>query len=256
MSRGKVLAVGEDITVSPLVDPSGKIRIRTKEAAQVARWFGLIDSRLPGRKRRPAPVARAKIDLALTAGTITLVTGASGAGKSSLLREQFARGRDRRFIDLNAIKLPAGVPTVNCIDSDDLMDVLRRLGRVGLGEAWSYLRLPSELSDGQQFRLRLAMGLWRAERADAPRTTVIACDEFAAVLDRVTAWVVARCLRRAIDASGSRIAAIVATSHDDLVDALDPDVLVTCDFGRTRVDRRARPRRRERAYRPRIKRGG
>jgi ABC-type ATPase with predicted acetyltransferase domain len=242
MLKGRAIAVGEDITVSPLVDPSGKIRIRTKEAAEVARWFGLVDSPSRKLKRPPAPMLREKIELALAPGTITQVTGASGAGKSSLLREQFARASERRFVDLNAIKLPADVPTVNCIESDDLMDVLRRLGRVGLGEAWSYLRLPSELSEGQRFRLRLAMALWRAARLQSTRTTVIACDEFAAVLDRVTAWVVARCLRRAIDASHMKIAAIVATSHDDLVDALDAEVIVACDFGRTRVETRERRR--------------
>jgi ABC-type ATPase with predicted acetyltransferase domain len=85
------------------------------------------------------------------------------------------------------------------------------------------------------------MGLWRAERrVNEGKTIVMTCDEFAAVLDRVTAWVVARCLRRAIDASRSKIAAVVATSHDDLVDALDPEVVVNCDFGKTRVATRKR----------------
>jgi hypothetical protein len=32
----------------------------------------------------------------------------------------------------------------------------------------------------------------------------------------------------------------VATSHDDLVGALDPDVVVACDFGRFEVRERRR----------------
>jgi ABC-type ATPase with predicted acetyltransferase domain len=30
---------------------------------------------------------------------------------------------------------------------------------------------------------------------------------------------------------------IVATSHDDLIDALQPEIIVSCDFGVTRVAR-------------------
>ncbi len=128
------------------------------------------------------------------------------------------------------------------------METLKLLGRVGLGEAWSYLRTPCELSEGQKFRLRLAVGLWRAmkigeiaemneRRGAALRSTppggrVIVCDEFAAVLDRLTAMIVARCLRRAIDAHPN-IAAVVATSHEDLAAALKPEVVVRCDFGKT-----------------------
>jgi ABC-type ATPase with predicted acetyltransferase domain len=70
---------------------------------------------------------------------------------------------------------------------------------------------------------------------------VLVADEFAAVLDRVTAMVVARALRRAIDASAG-LCAVVASSHDDLEAALLPDVVVRCDFSRWSV---GEPRRRE-----------
>ena len=58
----------------------------------------------------------------------------------------------------------ANVPVVNCFGDEPVMETLKLLGRVGLGEAWSYLRTPSELSEGQKFRLRLAVGLWRAAK--------------------------------------------------------------------------------------------
>jgi hypothetical protein len=73
-----------------------------------------------------------------------------------------------------------------------------------------------------------------------PQRSVIVADEFAAVLDRVTAMVVARALRRAIDAanrSNRALGAIVATSHDDLSVALKPDTIVHCDFASTTVSR-------------------
>ena len=54
-------------------------------------------------------------------------------------------------------------------------------------------------------------------------------DEFANSLDRVTAKIVSRNLRRAL--TGSRIAAILATAHEDLEPALAPDSTIHCDFG-------------------------
>src|SRR5205085_438875 len=110
-------------------------------------------------------------------------------------------------------------------------DALRSLSRVGLAEVWTYLRTPAELSEGQRWRLRLALALVSPTRC--PRT-ILACDEFAAKLDRVSASVVARTLRRTICGSG-KVSAIVATSHDDLIRALEPDVIVRCDFGRVSV---------------------
>ena len=76
--------------------------------------------------------------------------------------------------------------------------------------------------------MRLAIAMHRAGGAEGP---ILACDEFAAVLDRITAKVMAHALRRAIDSS-LPIAAVVASSHDDLIEALAPDVVVRCDFGR------------------------
>ncbi len=62
-------------------------------------------------------------------------------------------------------------------------------------------------------------------------TEILACDEFAAMLDRVSAAIVARTLRRAVTGS-PHLCAVVATSHDDLVAALQPDRIIRCDFGR------------------------
>jgi len=78
--------------------------------------------------------------------------------------------------------------------------------------------------------LKLALGLEKSGRKGG----ILICDEFAAVLDRVTAKVVARCLRRAVSAD-ARIGAVVATSHEDLIEALSADVVVQCDFGRVEV---------------------
>src|SRR6185436_10755015 len=69
--------------------------------------------------------------------------------------------------------------------------------------------------------------------SDSP---IIACDEFAAVLDRVTAVIVAHRLRRAIDAL-PHAAAVVATSHEDIEPALAAEVIARCDFGRVEEEK-------------------
>jgi ABC-type ATPase with predicted acetyltransferase domain len=164
-------------------------------------------------------------------GGITFITGPSGAGKTSLLRQ--LRGRLRsthRIVEMNRIRLPARA-MVDCFEGLDIAETLQCLSRVGLADVSCYVRKPSELSLGQRWRLRLAMAMQIAKTPDKPPITVLICDEFTALLDRVTACVVARSLRRCIGSSNV-LGALVASSHDDLLPALQPDVIAHCDFGK------------------------
>jgi ABC-type glutathione transport system ATPase component len=263
------LAVGEDIRCPAQIAKNGVIRIRSERAAQVARWFGLdarrADSDMTGSARRAktdsrrkttdAPRAktdakaasdsRATLDVParlLRPGTITLIAGPSGAGKSTLLHATRDAHRQRRWIDLATLPAP-DAPLVDCFGDLPLRDALGLLARVGLGEAWTYLRTPGELSEGQRWRFRLALALHELSSSvtatstaampagPADHSPILACDEFAAVLDRVTAVIVAHRLRRAIDAL-PHAAAVVATSHEDIEPALAAEVIVRCDFGR------------------------
>ena len=193
--------------------------IRSKRAKKVAEMFGVEAD--PG--SYAGFVDSAAIEI--RPGTVTLVTGASGSGKSTLLRELGRKFRTRAWVDVSRIRLD-DVPVVDCFGSDDLVAVLMTLGRVGLGEVWTYLRTPAELSEGQRWRLRMALALWRMRE----KPGVLVADEFCAFLDRVTAKVVARCLRKTIDAH-PEIAAVLASPHEDLEAALRPEAMVRCDFG-------------------------
>jgi GNAT superfamily N-acetyltransferase len=85
-----------------------------------------------------------------------------------------------------------------------------------------FLRKYGQLSDGQKFRYRLAKFL----ESDKQWLLV---DEFAAVLDRDTAKIVAFNLQKLARKQGKAV--IAATTHDDLFEDLAPSVHVHKRFG-------------------------
>jgi hypothetical protein len=166
---------------------------------------------------------------------VVLIAGPSGAGKSTLLR-RYRRGLGHgRVIDLARMRLPERA-VIELFPSMSIEGALAGLSRVGLAEAHTYLLPPSKLSDGQRWRLRLAVAVARCEASPRKKFTIVA-DEFAALLDRVTAWIVARAVRNAVDRVGN-LGAVVATSHEDVEGPLGADVVVRCDFGEVRVEPR------------------
>jgi ABC-type ATPase with predicted acetyltransferase domain len=106
------------------------------------------------------------------------------------------------------------------------------LSACGLAEARLMLRTPSELSDGQRARFRIAFGIaHRGERM------FLMNDEFGAVLDRTLAQVVAFNVRKLCTKTG--LGFLGATTHDDLIDDLNPNLMVTCrGDGEVAVERR------------------
>jgi uncharacterized protein len=148
---------------------------------------------------------------------VVYITGQSGSGKSLLLRDLAQQMRNAGLVvaDLNEIVLEEK-PVVELLGKTT-SDALELLSRAGISDAWIYIRKPSELSDGQRYRLKLAMVL--ASDAD-----VWIADEFGAVLDRMTAKVVAFNMAKVSRREGKIF--MVATTHSDMIDELAPDVYV------------------------------
>lgn len=179
----------------------------------------------------PPPPRPDAFDLDLPGSTITLITGASGAGKSALLRDiaHAARAAGRPVVAQTARRLPEK-PAVDLL-ANDTPAAMRALAQVGLAEAACFVRRPSELSEGQRWRLHLAIDLHRAERRGTPALpALLIADEFAATLDPDTAASVAHLLRRAADRS-DRVALVLATPRDDLRAPLAPDRRIECAPG-------------------------
>jgi len=179
----------------------------------IAKMFGLGTEH-----DKPIQVLQRR-EITIEPGQVVYLTGASGAGKSVLLKE--LREQIPDAIDLNAYTLSECVPIVDCF-ADGLDDSFLWLGLAGLSDAYVLLRTAEQLSDGQRYRLRLALAL-----AEKPQAIFI--DEFCAALDRITAAVIAHNVRRYADQFGTTF--ILATSHDDLIEDLQPDVVVVKHLG-------------------------
>jgi ABC-type nitrate/sulfonate/bicarbonate transport system ATPase subunit len=191
----------------------------TERVAAVAAMFGIgLDA-----QRRFAVLEDVRLSIA--PGQVISITGQSGSGKSVLLRaiaEELRRSDTRPFtLDLGEIALPTEKALVDCFAAP-LAETLRLLSLAGLNDAFLFLRRPEALSDGQRYRLRLALAL-------ASGAQVVLIDEFCSMLDRTTARVIAHQVRRFATRTGTTF--IVATAHDDLYDDLLPDVYVEKRFG-------------------------
>lgn len=173
-------------------------------------------------------VVAEKIELPIRSGDVVLFTGPSGSGKSSLLRAAAEKLADNgcRIVWPDRLDLPEQ----SLVDAlpVPLHDALDLLAACGLSEARLLLRTPAELSDGQRYRFRLALGLAQGRDASERLPVFLAADEFTAALDRTLAQVVAFNLRRLADRRG--IGLLLATTHEDVLEDLAPDLHVRCDL--------------------------
>ena len=229
-------------TVQTKTEPS-------QRAMRAATMFGLS---LDGTHEH---VVLPSLELPLLPGQLVFVTGVSGGGKSTLLRlihsaidsmpptsteqvpgvvwsDRLPELADTALVD--ALAMPE---VDHALPPADFDTVCRWLSRAGLNDAAVMLRRPSELSQGQQHRLRLAQALAVAERRPEPWSVLLA-DEFGSTLDRTTASVIAGSVRRWV--RRSRVCFVAATAHEDLLEPLDPDVLVEVEpAGRCAVHHRS-----------------
>ncbi|MCS5982205.1 ATP-binding cassette domain-containing protein [Klebsiella pneumoniae subsp. pneumoniae] len=169
------------------------------------------------------------LELDIERGDVVYVTGQSGSGKSVVLRE------------LQRLMADAGqrVASIDDFVFADDTNVIDQLGKTtsdawgcfsmaGLNDAYLFVRKPSEMSDGQKYRLKIAKLI--ESGAD-----VWVADEFGAVFGSSDCPGCCLNLQRAARAVGATV--IVATTHEDLKNALRPSVQITKHYKeRVKVD--------------------
>jgi uncharacterized protein len=208
----------------------------TEKSAIARAMFGSAALR-DGTRERDARDAAADIHRRLHAGEVALVAGPSGSGKTMVLRA-LVREPGARAVVVGIV--PAGLRAAGGGGVVDLFRsplemTIRLLSLAGLADASVFTRCPGELSEGQRWRLGLALAMERVGEAaravsaggpagvSGPVTLIV--DEFASTLDRTSAMCVAVSLRRWL-ARGPGARVVAATSHEDMAEWLAPNLLV------------------------------
>lgn len=160
-------------------------------------------------------------------GDVVYITGDSGSGKSVLLRELTEQMKDSKefgeVVTDQDLKINGKEVLIEAVGKNT-NQAIEILSLAGLNEAFLFLRRYEELSDGQKYRFKIAKML------DSGKETWC-LDEFCATLDRETAKVVAYCFQKIARRLGRTV--VVATTHKDLIEDLNPNVIIRKAFGPT-----------------------
>jgi ABC-type transport system involved in cytochrome c biogenesis ATPase subunit/GNAT superfamily N-acetyltransferase len=162
-----------------------------------------------------------EVELRISRGDIVYVTGDSGSGKSVLLRA-LKQDLAEEAADIAVVQVDPNKPLIETVGAT-VEEGLELLSKVGLNDAFLFLRTYDQLSDGQKYRYRLAKLL------ESGKDWWI-LDEFASTLDRDTAKIVAFNLQKIARQTGKTV--IAATTHKDLFEDLNPSVQVHKRFGK------------------------
>ena len=186
----------------------------TERTIEVAEAFGL------GVDETQEHVLYRDFEVKLAVGDVVYITGDSGSGKSVLLRA-LKDDLGEEASTMSELEAPGDRPIIDLV-GDSFRGALRLLSKVGLNDAFLFLRRPSHLSDGQRYRFRIAQLL------DMGKLYWL-CDEFCSTLDRSTAKIVAYNVQKLARRSGATL--IVATTHTDLLDDLCPSIHIRKGWG-------------------------
>ncbi len=161
------------------------------------------------------------VELSIGPSDVVYITGDSGSGKSVLLRA-IKQDLSEEAIDMADIQPNPDKPIIDTV-GENLNEGLEFLSKAGLNDAFLFVRRFRELSDGQKYRYKIA------KLMESGRQWWMA-DEFCSVLDRDTAKIVAFNLQKLARQMGKAV--VVATTHTDLFEDLQPSVHIHKRFGK------------------------
>lgn len=159
-------------------------------------------------------VAGVDIDTPYNVG---LVVGASGSGKTSLVRSVWG---DECFVEL----LDPDLPIIDQFPpSWGYDDCAAALSGVGLTHVPCWIRPARTLSNGQRARAEAALQL--ARMRDDNGTVII--DEWTSVVDRTVAKVMSHCIAKHARRHDRRV--VLCSCHYDVIEWLNPDWIIDCN---------------------------
>jgi len=187
----------------------------TPRTLAVAEAFGL------GVDKSRTQILYDNIRLHIGPQDIVYITGESGSGKSVLLK-QLEKLLTPNVFDIRDIHVDHNKPLIDTVGKT-VEEGLELLSRVGLNDAFLFIRKYSQLSDGQKYRYRIA-------KLIGTNTQYWVMDEFCSTLDRDTAKIVAYNVQKL--ARQERKAVLAATTHTDLFQDLKPSIHIHKRFGK------------------------
>jgi len=207
------VALGEPLTLKCHVEFSTTAEV-TKRTLAVCEAFGL------GVDEAKHFVVFDNFSLDFRRGNLVFITGDSGGGKTLLLNA-FKRFFGDEAVSLGDLVIDPEETLVEGV-GEDVTEAVKVLSFCGLNDAFLFLRRFKELSDGQKYRYKLA------KLMDLKEKTVWIIDEFCSTLDPVMARIISYLLQKVARRLGKTV--VVATTHNDLVEDFQPDILVAKGF--------------------------
>jgi ABC-type lipoprotein export system ATPase subunit/GNAT superfamily N-acetyltransferase len=165
------------------------------------------------------------VELKIGPTDIVYITGDSGSGKSVLLKaleHDIKHDIGQSVINMKDIQVEFDKPLIDTIGKT-FTEGLELLSRVGLNDAFLFVRRYRELSDGQKYRYRIAKMI-----ESGAQWWIF--DEFCSLLDRDTAQIVAFNVQKLARKLGRAV--LAATTHTDLLRDLKPSVHIHKRFGK------------------------
>jgi len=190
------------------------------DGMEIANMFGLTES--------SSEILYENFRVDIEPGQIVAVIGPSGAGKSVLLNSVTELVNDSVVMnDFSKARSRGKRLGIDLLSGGSLSERLGILSRCGLAEATTLITPVKHLSGGQRYRLGLGVVIHEANRSG--RARLIIADEFCSALDKPTATVLARQIRKLV--SSSNVGLLLATPRSELLDALKPDIVIVKPMG-------------------------
>jgi len=161
------------------------------------------------------------IKIKIAPNDIIYITGESGSGKSVLLK-RLEKLLSPDIMNIKNVRVNRKKPLIDTV-GNSLQEGLELLSRVGLNDAFLFIRRYSQLSDGQKYRYRIA-------KLIETNKQYWVMDEFCSTLDRDTAKIVAFNVQKLARQEEKTV--LAATTHNDLFNDLKPSVHIHKRFGK------------------------
>jgi ABC-type ATPase with predicted acetyltransferase domain len=162
------------------------------------------------------------VELEIGPQDIVYLTGDSGSGKSVLLKAIIGDLKPQEATRMSDVEVDPDKPLIDTVGAS-VEEGLKLLSKVGLNDAFLFVRRYSQLSEGQQYRYRLAKLI-----ESGAQWWIM--DELCATLDRETAKIVAYNVQKLARKLGKAV--VAATTHTDLFEDLAPSVHIHKRFGK------------------------